>query len=188
MTRPRLILILTLFAALACTGPAAFGQYAISVQQISAAINKTGLQIAPDQVTLLTDVVATKQDPALAVRSLQRSGASSAMVRLECENRKECLAFFVSVRVRPGNEAQLPAASSSATLGGSAVQSRSAPIVVRTGTPAKLELDGDRVHICIPVICLENGRAGQRIHATDKEHRQIYTAAVVESGLLRGSL
>jgi len=161
------------------------GQFAVSAQQIAASIGKAGMQIAPDQLTLLTDVVATTATPVLAVRSVQRSGASSLLVRLECQNLGECLPFFVNVRVRPGNAVQLLEASSNAAQ---AAPPRSTSALVRTGMPATLELDGGRVHIHIPVVCLENGRKGQIVRARDKESRQVYAAEVVESGLLRGRL
>jgi len=59
---------------------------------------------------------------------------------------------------------------------------------VRSGSPATLMLDSDRVHIRLSVICLENGAPGQRIRVTGKDHRLVFTAQVIDGSLLKGRL
>jgi flagella basal body P-ring formation protein FlgA len=60
--------------------------------------------------------------------------------------------------------------------------------VVKAGSPATLLLDGDHVHIRLSVICLQNGITGQTIRATSKDHTVVYTAEVVDGGVLKGRL
>jgi hypothetical protein len=40
----------------------------------------------------------------------------------------------------------------------------------------------------LSVICLQNGITGQTIRATSKDHTVVYTAEVVDGGLLKGRL
>ena len=189
MTRNKLILMLTstIFAAMAWPALAAPAHYSITAQQIAAAVIKMGVQITPDQVTLPTDVVAATPAPLLQVHSLEPLDTDRFIMRLECENREDCLPFIVSIRIDWKATAQLLAISSRLSPLQSA-GSRPRPIVIRSGSRAILLLDNEHVHIRIPVICLESGAAGQTIRATDQDHRRNYTAQVVDDGLLKGRL
>lgn len=186
MKRHALILYWVICMALVCPAFAAPQHYAIGAETIAAAISSTGIQTSPDEVSLLASVVATTPTPTLEVRFLKGTGAHQLMVRLECAKREECLPFFVEIRVSPGREAQLPMMLPSTPSPRSASQFQ--PILVRTGSPATLELDGGHIHIRIPVICLDNGSLGLTVRAIDKESRRIYTAQVTEDGLLKGRL
>ncbi len=59
---------------------------------------------------------------------------------------------------------------------------------VHAGSQAVLLIDGGRLHIKVPVICLEAGEAGHTIRVTALDHRQTYRAEVVDSTLLKGTL
>jgi len=189
MKRLKAMLSFTFLAAVVCPAVAEPGGYAISTKEIAATVSRMGMQVLPEQVTLLTDVVATKVSPALKVRSIERWSNERVMARLECENREECLPFFVGLRVGQGG----PSASSGTSVQGSQLFS-SGPVgtskafVVRSGSPATLMLDSDRVHIRLSVICLENGAPGQMIRVTGKDHRLVFTAQVIDGSLLKGRL
>jgi hypothetical protein len=187
MKRLKAILSCTFFAAAVCSAVAETGHYAISTEQIAATVSRAGVQILPEQVTLLTDVVATKVSPVLKVRSIERWSNERMMARLECENREECLPFFVGLRM-----GQRVASSGSLVEGApffsSGPAGTSKAFVVRSGSPATLMLDSDRVHIRLSVICLENGAPGQRIRVTGKDHRLVFTAQVIDGSLLKGRL
>lgn len=172
-----------LAAAMALPAVAAPGRYAISPERIASAVSSAGMQVSPDQVTLLTNVVASAQNPRLKVISIDRAYGSRAIARLECASRDQCLPFLVKLDVG-GAAASAPAAS--ALLSTSSAHS-SAP-VVHSGAPATLLLEGPHVHITLPVICLENGALGQSIRAATRDHRLTYTARVVRDGVLEGTL
>lgn len=168
-------------------------RYQISPGQVAATVNRMGVQIAPSQVTLLADIVATTPAPELQVRLLQQLDADRFMVRLECANKGDCVPFMASIQATQSGAAQLASISSRQSLnGGTASRTASQPrpesIVIRSGSQAVLQLEGDHIQIRIPVICLQNGAAGQTIRATDKDHRRIYAAQVVDMGILRGRL
>ena len=59
---------------------------------------------------------------------------------------------------------------------------------IHAGAHATLVLDGERLHIKVPVICLEAGAAGRRIRVTAVDHKQTYFAEVVDGTLLKGTL
>jgi hypothetical protein len=189
MRRLKAVLFCVLFAAAVCPAVAAPGQYAISTEQIAATVSRMGMQVLPEQVTLLTDVVATKASPALKVRSIERWTNERMMARLECENREECLPFFVGLRMgQSGAAASSGSPSQGAKLFDSGATGSSKAFAVRSGSPATLMLDSERVHIRLSVICLENGAPGQMIRVTGKDHRLVFTAQVIDGSLLKGKL
>jgi hypothetical protein len=189
MTQYKAILSWMIFAAATSSASAAAGHYAISTDEIAATMGRFGMQIAPAQVTLLSVVVATNPAPRLTVRSIQPWGSQRMMARLECESKEQCLPFFVGLQMADGSDAQSGGGSSrpaTSPIPSSMTSSRN--YVVRSGAPATLQLDSERVHIRISVICLENGAAGQTIRVTGKDHRLVYSARVIDGGHLQGSL
>ncbi len=175
--------------AAACPAAAAQGHYAISTEQIAATVSRMGMQVSPEQVTLLTDVVATKQSPTLEGslhRALGRSthdgpdgmriqgGMPSVLRRSSRESKAMQRAglrwFFASLQY--SLQAFLRAA-----------------FVVRSGSPATLLLDSDHVHIRLSVICLENGAPGQTIRVSRARIASwSFTAQVIDGNLLKGRL
>lgn len=189
MIRFRLFLSWMIVAA--CTLPAwgAPGHSAIDAGSIATALSGMGVQILPEQVMLLTDVVASTSVPRLKVQSIEKRGKNPMLVRMECESPKECLPFFVSLRLSQSDESQLAGAfSARPMLSDSAPRPSLKSFVIRAGSPATLLLDGDRVHIKIPVICLENGASGQKIRVAGKDRRQFYSAEVIDGRLLKGRM
>jgi hypothetical protein len=186
MTRYKAILSWMILGAATASAQAAPGHYAISTDQIAATLSRYGIAIAPEQVRLLTEVVATTSAPRLTVRSIQPWGDHHMMARLECEDREQCLPFFVGLQ---GSDADPVAGSSQRGLSSISDKTLSSKnYAVRSGAPAILQLDSERVHIRISVICLENGAPGQTIRVTGKDHRLVYRAQVIDGGLLEGRL
>src|ERR1700761_5156229 len=98
MRRLTFISALTLAASAVIPALAATGHNAITTAQVAAAISDAGMQISAKQVELLSDVVAATPAPALKIRSMEPWGDHRMMVRMDCEQREECLPFFVAVR------------------------------------------------------------------------------------------
>jgi hypothetical protein len=177
--------------AVALPAMAASTRQAITPAEIAAAINNFGIPIAPQQVELLTNVVATTAHPRLRVESIQRWDNRKMMARLSCADSGQCLPFFVGLHLNqetPANQ-QTPAPSVAAPSFVAAAQPAATRTpAVRSGMPATLFLDGDHVHIRLTVICMQNGIPGQTIHARDKNHQMVYTAEVADTGILKGRL
>jgi hypothetical protein len=187
MSAYKSISVLVLIIGFAHPG-AAMDSVAITVAEVANTIAAAGMDVSPNQVTLLSNAVAKMQNPALRVESIERWGDHRMKVRMDCISPDDCIPFFVAVRlshdlpgieppaVRPGNRLGQVACSADAP----------APCAVRAGSSAILLLEGQHIHIQLPVICLENGRVGQTIRATSKDRRQTYSAEVVNTRELRG--
>lgn len=187
MTRLKYILLwFSILFSLPAVTMAASGHYAISPERVAGAMAAMGMQVSPDQLTMLTGAVATTTEPELRVQSMQRWPGDHVVVRLECETQQECLPFFVSVRLGSGANTQLALATTDAVTPRNI---RTTPaIAVRAGTPATLFLDGDHIHIRVAVVCLQSGSVGQTVRAEGPDHQQTYTAQVAGNGVLKGRL
>ncbi|MGA2727697.1 MAG: flagella basal body P-ring formation protein FlgA [Terracidiphilus sp.] len=186
MKRLKVILSCMVVGVAACSAAAAQARYVISTDQIAATMSRMGMQVSPQQVMLLSDVVATKMSPILKVRSIERWDDQRMMARMECQNQGECLPFFVGLRTNQGNATPASGSSSQAYSSGPGLPSKA--FVVRSGSPATLMLDSERVHIRLSVICLQNGAPGQMIRVTGKDRKLVFTAQVIDGGLLKGRL
>ena len=187
MTRFVSSLTCVVVAASAFSAAAAPARYTISAEQISIAISDAGMPISPAQVQLLTQVRATKDAPRLRVESIQRSGNNTAIVRMGCGDSTQCLPFFVKAELNR-NAASEAAPSLKLQALPNLPRSSSRPPVMRSGAQAVLLLDSERVHIRIPVVCIENGTLGAKIRVRASGNRQLYVAEVVDATSLKGSL
>lgn len=189
MAKRTLIPALMIVAAAAIPAAAATGNDLITTEQVVAAMSHAGMQVSPQQVTLLSEVVASTDAPALKVESMKRWDDHRMMVRLDCASPDQCLPFVVAVRLAQDNEVRPVSAETSRALPAAApAKSSSTAPTIRAGAAAVLLLDSNRVHIRLSVICLENGVTGQTIRVASKDRRQFYTAEVVSESELRGSL
>jgi flagella basal body P-ring formation protein FlgA len=166
---------------------AAPANHTISVEQISSAISDAGMPVLPQEVKLLTQVRATTDMPKLRVSSIQNSGDHSAIVRMECESPEQCLPFFVKTQTDRNN--QSAAANTPMKQAPSRMpRGASKPTVMRAGSQAVLLLEGDRVHIRISVVSIENGAVGEKIRVRAVGNRQSYIAEVIDATSLKGML
>jgi hypothetical protein len=182
MTIPWLLAVMTLPAM------AVPGREDITSAEVASAIGAAGLQILPRQVTLLSDVYAKTNAPALKVESMAPWGVHRLRVRLDCARQQECLPFYVAVGLTQMQDAravtQTSEPASPRTEHGT--QTRTQP-AMRTGTAAVLLLEGTHIRIQLEVTCLESGNVGQAIRVVDKG-RHTYLAEICSDGFLRGRL
>ncbi len=178
--------------AMALPAVAATGHDAIMPEQIAAAISGAGVPVSAKQVTLLTEVLARTNSPALRVQSMEPLSDHRMKVRLNCFNVAECVPFYVTIRTSGEGPAQpSPVASAQLQLPPPRPTPRKTEAdspVLRTGSSATLLLEGDHMSIQLPVVCLESGAIGQTIRVASKDRRQTYTARVFDGGTLRGKL
>ena len=187
MKRYSYIPALFLSAAMALPAVAASARNTITAEQVAAAINGAGMKVSADQVVILADVMATDSSPKLKVESMERWGDHQMKFRLDCVKAGECLPFFVAVRWSQAEPVPSVFADHSSTAI-SLAKPDSNSFIVRAGSPAVLLLEGDHIHIQLPVVCLQNGAIGQTIRVASPDHRQTYMAAVGEDAVLRGKL
>jgi len=189
MTHRRWIEITVLFATLSMPATAASGRELITARQVASAIGDSGLPVSASQITLLTDVVAKTNAPALRVLSVGAWEANVSRVRLACAISDECLPFVVTVRRGQNDRSEAAVIASNPQLSQHPfVETSKGRVVVRSGSPAVLLLEGGHVHIQLAVTCLENGVVGQTIRVAGGERNHTYLAEVCSDGLLRGTL
>jgi hypothetical protein len=185
----RLMGIAFLFAGLSLPVRAASNRESITTAQIADAIRAAGVRVYAGQVSLLSDVIARTNSPALAVESVGPWEGNLARVRMTCVSSEECLPFFVTIRrSRTDVSDDVFDASDFRALRHSPAEPPKSKVILRSGSPAVLLLDGGHVHIRLAVICLENGAVGQTIRVTGRAHEHTYMAEVCSDGSLRGTL
>ena len=160
-------------------------RYTISRDEIAAAVRDAGMPITAAQVTPLADVVSSVATPQLRVRSIEPTGGQQSLARLECVRSSDCLPFVVTIHTDRANGS---AANSAASAEPEVHAIAAAHPVVRSGAAVVLYLDSGRVHISIPVICLDNGVVGQTVRATTTDRSKTYLAQVVDGSSLKGAL
>jgi hypothetical protein len=187
MTKAKLMLwwMMVTFAA---TSAFASEHYAISASAVASTISGTGVSVNSDQITFPTTVVATTPAPMLMVRSVERLNDVRLLARLECINSDECLPFFVDVRVQQRNDAQIATLAGSGSRPLTPTQPNRGALAVRSGSQVILLLDDDHVHVRIQAICLQGGAPGQMIRVTDRDHRLVYLAQVIDSAVVKGKI
>lgn len=191
MKHSRWILCCALGAAAAHPAAAAPGRHSITAAEVADAMNGIGLRISPDRITFLSNVVSTTSTPILQVKSIELADGHRATARLACEQPAECVPFLVGLRLVPNSDAPAsPPASPAIPASVPAEPAGSAPQrpAVTSGSKAILLLVGEHMQIRLPVICLQSGNVGQTIRVASPDHRQTYTAQVVQGGFLRGAL
>jgi len=186
--RLRQLLAIFTLGAFAMASPLP-GAVPISAGEVVAAIRARGFSLAEDQVHVLAPIVAARPHPGLQLVSVEPWQKSGAAMRLECRTRGECLPFYVMVSWADAASAEATVSRAKA-LGLSKFSSSAsaASFVVRSGQPVKLVMEGERIHIEVTVICLENGGLGDRIRAASPDHSTIYAAEVAGARLLKGRI
>jgi len=169
--------------------------FALTTGQVAQAIAAKGIQIEGRQVSLLANVVAVEPHPILDVLSVEPGGdrrfgnqsKAVSLVKLGCHTPGVCLDFYAVVSGAQGTLD--PAARSDGAFSASANARLkvTSEITMRAGTHATLVMNDNRSHIELAVISLESGKAGDKIHVTSPDHKQVYVAEVVGANLLERS-
>ena len=177
----------TLFAVVGIASRALAANFPITAEQVSAATARSGLHATAAQITLPGSIVSTTKTPVLRVESIQRMADHSMAVRMECGDASECLPFYVKIQLgENGEKAAVPNSMGQPHLVETEPRfSQKAPLI-RAGEQVTLELDGEHVRICVPVISIENGRLGEKIRVRGATNHQIYRAEVTDPATLKG--
>ena len=170
-------------------------RFALTAAQVALAISLSGMQTAPEHVSLLTRVVATEPAPVLDVLSVETLGkgplAGNSGVRLRvklaCRLPGKCLPFYAIVGSPLSTAGPANIVSNAPPIFKNTGGNANSEITMRAGTHATLMMDDHRSQIQIAVISLENGMVGHRIHVASPDHKQTYVGEVVNARLLRGS-
>jgi len=176
-----------------CVYAQSLERFALTAQEVAGTLSGHGIQIADSQVSLPAKVVATKAHPVLDVLSIASLGLrwsegrseSHSLVKIGCHEPGTCLPFYAIVNWPEGT---IDAGSASSLPGSASAKLKAnAPVAIRAGAHALLEMDDNRSHIEVAVISLQNGNAGDKIRVATPDRKQTYTAEVIGANLLKGS-
>jgi len=165
-------------------------RFPVTRQEVAHALLSHGLTVADDQVSLVASIVASSQQPELDVDEVQPLGASAgdarirAKIRLVCPQPHACVPFYAIV-TWPLDTVLSPLPE---LLRKTAAHLPAPPIAMRAGSNATLIVDTAQMRLRVPVISLQDGSVGARIHVISPDRKQTYTATILSATLLTGSL
>ncbi len=145
-------------------------------------------ELAGAAVELPMKVEARSEEPVLVagpIEPVKVPGQSSdsewsqGRVRLRCAEPGACMPFYVLVHM------PLTAKTTATKL---VDDTSPLPAVLHSGARVFLLIDSGRLHLRVPVTCLQGGTAGSMIHVAALAHGRIYEAAIVDGTTVRGSL
>jgi hypothetical protein len=158
---------------------AASARTAISPANVAEAITQAGMQVRPGQVDILSAIGSVHPDALLHVVRVARLNTDLLKVRMRCEENSECLPFYVLLHGKTEGEV----ADFRKLLEKTPIAPK-AP-VVRGGEAVTLIVQTQDMRMTLPVICLQNGRLGERIKVTSPDRKRTFEAEVVQAGLVR---
>lgn len=176
-------------------------------EQVRLAMQKRNWPLAGVEIRLAAPITATVAQPTLEIASVTAQAGHQAMLRMVCRTRSECLPFYASAAwpteapmpdlLAKDGERSISASSGPALKSQSypalSIESSSAgaapePLVIRVGNSATLILEGERIHIRLPVIFAQSGHVGDKVRVTTPDRKQVYVAEVLSSELLKGDI
>ncbi len=181
-------------------------RFLLSTAQVVSAIEGRQIPSRGIELRLAAPVTSTVPNPLLQIEDIAPVNARELRLRVSCQDHSECLPFFAFAtypastdlssfknKTEPhpagapnrASDSKPPVPTQSATT----VPDGSEPHepAVRSGSPASLDFDEDRVHVRVDVICLENGALGDKVRVTTRDRKRIYVAQVVAPNTLKGT-
>ena len=159
----------------------------ISREHILATLHSSGMGIEPGQMEQLSGVTAAEPNPPLRVVSVDMLDGESDKVLLRCAHPGAGLPFYVVVHWghSGGASAAWPARPGESPLRSSVPAQ---DLLVRSGKFVVLLLDGNYIHMTLPVLCLQNGGRGQQVRVINKATKKRYLARVTGPGVVTSVL
>jgi hypothetical protein len=162
---------------------------AIMPQDVVEALKQVGITAHSEQVGFLGDAPVGYGQVMLQVVDVERLAATTVRVRIQCVDGSRCVPFYILLRFKSADQVDQAVAAwlDNGPLAAHLYVSRDrGEWLVRAGSAATLVLEGQDLRISSPVICLENGRRGQRVRVMSPDHRRVGAAEVIEHGLVKG--
>jgi len=168
-----LVLASPLLATNAPASPAEPVPAPITPQQVANALAKHEIKVTPDEVELLSPVMARSSDPDLTLVRIEPSGQSDSQAVISCESTRVCLPFFVLLHgLRTGPPKRI------------LLSRNPSPILIRSGDPVVLVYQAKHMSFTQPVVSLQNGALGQTIRVRNTAQNKVHLAQVVRPGVV----
>jgi len=143
-----------------------------------------GYSVQVKQVSMPSTIPAKIERPDLELMKIEPASAAQSRVLLRCAVRSACIPFYAMVTGLASEKKVGGFVNESATSNNRTAE----PPFMKRGETATLELVSRQMLITLPVICLQNGRIGERIRVTSSDRKVSYVGEIVRKGLLRSSL
>ena len=157
----------------------------ISRERILGALHSSGISILPEQMEELSGMTAAEPNPPLKVLSIDMLDGESDKVLLRCEHPSTCLPFYVLVHWgRAENGSLRPGRTEKPVRSDPRVENA----LVRSGRTVILLLEGEYIHMKLPVLCLQNGERGQQVRVISRDTKKRYVARVTGRGVVTSAL
>jgi hypothetical protein len=170
---------------------AAYGEFPalrphVTEGDIIEAMREKGVIVCAGQVSMLSTIPVRTKHPVLEALKIEQLSADASRVLIRCADRSSCIPFYAVVNGLAPNE-QTPG---ELLNGQGAVLQKpaSGPVLVKRGSTATLEIVAPDMLITLPVVCLQNGRQGERIRVSSIDRKKTYLGEIVRPGLLRSRL
>jgi flagella basal body P-ring formation protein FlgA len=167
--------------ALCAKSNAASPRTTISSAHVADAITQAGIKVRSDQVEFLSAISSVHPVANLHVVRVVRLNPDLLKVRLRCDENSECLPFYVLLRGKTTGEIS----DLKKLLEEGPTAPKATRPVVRGGDSATLIVQTQNMQMTLPVICLQNGRLGERIKVASPDRKRTFEAEVVRVGLVR---
>ena len=187
-------------AAAAHAGTPQASRYAISVEQATHAVVLAHPELAGDAIELAAPVDSRESAPQLTAGPLERWGTGAglpgstralARMKIHCTSEQVCLPFYVMVHLTDDEAKSLapPVRPSSSHPKNIAYATTAATETgLRSGGRAMLVMDSGRLHLRVPVTCLQGGSAGSTIRVRALGRGAVYQATIIDGSTVRGTL
>lgn len=167
-------------------------RYPVTSESIVAAMGAKGLTVNGVTVSLATPISATVENPVLEVVSVTPEGERAAQLLVSCRSRLDCPSFYATARW--SNAAGNSGISASPGFKRVSQSNFRAPGTtqpegyLKIGSRTVLQLEGERIHIEMRVICLEAGGPGDKIHVSTPDRKETFEVEVVDASLTRARM
>ena len=150
-------------------------------------LHSSGIRSLPEQMEQLSSMTAAEPNPPLKVLSVDMLDGESDKVLLRCEHPNTCLPFYVLVHWGQSGETDRAGLAGQTRTRSNLVRSRKT-CWFAAERPSVLVLDGEYIHMTLPVLCLQNGGRGQQVRVISKETKKRYVARVTGPGVVTSAL
>jgi hypothetical protein len=174
--------LVLLGATIAACGQSGALHPQVTKSDVTEGMREKGIVVSSRQVSMLSDIPVRMEHPVLEVMKIDPLTADISRVLMRCADRISCIPFYVVVSGLTPNKRV--SEQFSEAHGTHIQRSASGPIVVKRGSAATLEIVAPEMVITIPVVCLQNGRQGEKIRVISTDQKNTYLGEIVRPGLL----
>jgi hypothetical protein len=184
------ILWLALAAAAAAANADSFlaASFWITEGDVLTALHDQGIDVTLSRLRLSSNIPAHSAHPLLMAERIEPLTPRLARVLMRCADGVSCIPFYAYVSGLDPSQRLAAVSSAASPLMASLHRGPSAPPLIKRGAHAILEITSPDMLITLTVVCLENGRIGDRIRVSLPDHSRTYMAEVVSPGLLKGRM